>query len=179
MISEHSGNGWMGNASLVLKLIKCSLPFVVQSLSHVDYLRPHELQHARPPCPSPSPRACLDSCPLSWWCHPTISSSVASSPFALNFSQYQGLFQWVPASGGQGIGASASVLPVNNQELMSFRIDWWFCLFVCFNPKLVIFIYFWLCWVYGMAHGVSCPTECGIFPDQGWNLHPLHQKADS
>ena len=43
----------------------------------LDSLRPHGLQHARPPCPSPAPRVCSNSCPLSWWCHPTISSSGA------------------------------------------------------------------------------------------------------
>ena len=48
----------------------------VQSLSHVHSLWPHGLQHARPPCPSPTPRVYFNSCPLSWWCHPTISSSV-------------------------------------------------------------------------------------------------------
>ena len=56
-------------------------------------LRPHGLQHPRPPCPSSSPRACSDSCPLNWWCHPTILSSVI--PFSLHLSQHQGLFQWV------------------------------------------------------------------------------------
>ena len=45
-----------------------------------DSLQPHELQHARPPCPSPTPRVYLNSCPLNWWCHPTISSSVV--PFS-------------------------------------------------------------------------------------------------
>ena len=61
-----------------------------------DSLRPHGQQHARPPCPSQTPGACSNSCPLSWWCHPTISSSVIpfSSP-ALSLSQHQGLFQWV------------------------------------------------------------------------------------
>ena len=57
-----------------------------------DSLRPHGLQHTRLPCPSPTPGACSNSCPLSWWCHPTISSS---SPPAFNLSQHQGLFQWV------------------------------------------------------------------------------------
>ena len=52
----------------------------VQSLSHVDSLRPHELQHARPPCPSPTPRVHPDSRPSSQWCHPAISSSVV--PFS-------------------------------------------------------------------------------------------------
>ena len=55
----------------------------------------HRLKHARLPCPSLSPRACSNSCPLSWWCHPTISSFVVSSPSAFNLSQHQGLFKWV------------------------------------------------------------------------------------
>ena len=55
----------------------------------------HGQQHRRPPCPSSSPGICSDSCPLSQWCHPTISSLLPPSPHALNLSQYQGLFQWV------------------------------------------------------------------------------------
>ena len=55
---------------------------------------PHGLQHARFPCPSPSPRVCSDSCLSSQWCHPTISSPVISFSSVLNLSQYQGLFQW-------------------------------------------------------------------------------------
>ena len=54
-------------------------------------LWPHGLQHARPPCPSPTPRACSNSCPSSQWCQPTILSF---SPSALHPSQHQGLFQW-------------------------------------------------------------------------------------
>ena len=54
-----------------------------------DSLRPHESQHARPPCPSPSPRVHSDSHPSSPWCHPAISSSVVPNP-----SQHQSLFQW-------------------------------------------------------------------------------------
>ena len=61
-------------------------------------LRPHELQHARPPCPSPTPRVHSDSRPSSQWCHPAISSSVSPSPPAPNTSQHQSLFQWVNAS---------------------------------------------------------------------------------
>ena len=63
-----------------------------------DSLWPHELQHARPSYPSPTPRFYPNSCPLSRWCHPAISSSVSPSPPALNPSQYQGLFQWVNSS---------------------------------------------------------------------------------
>ena len=54
-------------------------------------LQAHGLQHSRLPCPSLSRWVCSDSCPVSWWCHPTISSSVAPSPPAFNLSQYQGL----------------------------------------------------------------------------------------
>ena len=59
---------------------------------------PHDLQHDRLPCPSPSLGACSNSCPSSWWCHPTISSShplSSPSPPAFSLSQHQGLFQWV------------------------------------------------------------------------------------
>ena len=80
-------------------------------------LWPHELQHARLPCPSPTPGVCSNSCPLIQWCHPTISSSVVP------FSSYPQSFpasgsfpmSWLFASGGQSIGASASVLPMNIQ----------------------------------------------------------------
>ena len=80
-----------------------------------DFLWPHGLQHARLPCPSLFPGVCLNSCPLSQWCHPTISSSVSSaSSLASNLSQHQNLFpvSQLFASGGQSIEASASVLPM-------------------------------------------------------------------
>ena len=85
-----------------------------------DSLQPHVLQHARLPCSSPSPGACSNSCPLSWWCHPIFSSSVV--PFSsclLSFPAW-GSFpvsQLFP-SGGQSTGASAlaSVLPMNIQD---------------------------------------------------------------
>ena len=63
-----------------------------------DYLRPHESQHARPPCPSPTPGVHSNSCPSSQWCHPAISSSLSPSPPAPNSSQHQSLFQWVNSS---------------------------------------------------------------------------------
>ena len=87
-----------------------------------DSLRPHGLQHTRLPCPSPSPRACSNSCPSSQWCHPTISSSVASFsscpqsfPASGSFPM-SGLF----ASGGQSIGASASA------SVLLMNIQGWF-----------------------------------------------------
>ena len=78
-------------------------------------LWPHGLQHARLPCPSSTPRVYSDSCPLSQWCHPTISSSVIPQSFPASGSfQMSHLF----TSGGQSIGvsASASVLPMNTQD---------------------------------------------------------------
>ena len=84
-----------------------------------DSLRPHGLQHTRLPCPSPTPGACSNSCPLSQWCHPTISSCVIPSSCLQSFS-VSGSFpmsQFFP-SGGQriGVSASASVLPMNIQD---------------------------------------------------------------
>ena len=63
-----------------------------------DSLWSHCLQHTRLPCPSLSPRACSDSCPLSRWCHPTVSSSVLPFSSTFHLSQHQGLFQWVISS---------------------------------------------------------------------------------
>ena len=60
-----------------------------------DSLWSHELQHARPPCPSPTPGVYSNSCPLSQWCHPTISSSVIPFSPAFSLSQHQGLFQGI------------------------------------------------------------------------------------
>ena len=84
-----------------------------------DSLWPHELQHARLPCLSPTPRACSNSCPSSQWCHPTVSSSVVPFSSLLKSFPASGSF---PVSefftlGGQNIGASASasVLPMNIQ----------------------------------------------------------------
>ena len=85
-----------------------------------DSLRPHELQHARPPCPSPAPGVHSNSRPSSQWCHPDISSSVvpfSSCPQSLPASEFFPmiqLFTW----GGQitGVSALASFLPKNNQD---------------------------------------------------------------
>ena len=90
-----------------------------------DSLRPHELQHTRPPCPSPTPGVYSNSCPSSQWCHPAFSSSVVpfscpqSLPASGSFPMNQ-LFAW----GGQSIGvsASASVLPRNIRDW--FPLGW-------------------------------------------------------
>ena len=91
-----------------------------------DSLQTHEPQHARPSYPSPTPGVHPNACPLSWWCHPTISSSVVpfsscpqSFPASGSF-QISQLFTW----GGQSIGvwASTSVLPMNTQDWSPL---WW------------------------------------------------------
>ena len=91
-----------------------------------DSLRPHRLQHARLPCPSPTPRACSNSCPLSRWCHPTISSSVVPFSSCLQSFPASGSFTMSQffASGSQrnGVSASASVLPINIQDW--FPLGW-------------------------------------------------------
>ena len=84
-----------------------------------DYLQPHGLQHASLPCPSPTPGACPNSCPSSWWCHPTISSSVIPFSSYLQSFPTSGSFPMSQffTSGGQSIehSASASILPINIQ----------------------------------------------------------------
>ena len=85
-----------------------------------DSLWPHGLQHARLPCPSVSPRVCSNSCPLSWWCYPTISSSATPLFFCLRSFPASWSFpiSWLFTSGSQSIeaSASASVLPMNIQD---------------------------------------------------------------
>ena len=89
-------------------------------------LQSHGLQHARLPCPSPAPRACSNSCPLSRWCHPTISSSVIPFSSCLQSFPASGSFPVSQffTSGGQSIGVSesASVLPMNIQAW--FPLGW-------------------------------------------------------
>ena len=97
---------------------ECTVQFCHSVMS--DSLQPHELLHARPPCPSPTPRVYPNSCPLSRWCHPTISSSVVAFSSCLQSFPASGSFQMSQlfASGGQNIGVSvsASVLPMNTQD---------------------------------------------------------------
>ena len=99
------------------------MAFITYQFSHSvvsNSLRPYGLQHTRPPCPSPTHGACSNSCPLSQWCHPTISSSVAPFSSRLQSFPASGSFQMSQlfASGGQSIGVSAStsVLPMNPQD---------------------------------------------------------------
>ena len=98
---------------------RCCSSSVIQLCLHlIDSLRPHGLQHTRFPCPLPSPGACSNSCPLSWWCHPTISSPVVPFSCPQSFPT-SGSFQMSQlfASDGQSIGVSTSisVLPMNIQ----------------------------------------------------------------
>ena len=99
-----------------------SVPFSssVMSVS----LQPQGLQHTRLPCPSPTSGACSNSCPLSRWCHPTISFSVVTFSSCLQSFPASGSFPVTQffASGGQSIGASASVLPMNTQDW--FPLGW-------------------------------------------------------
>ena len=91
-----------------------------------DSLQPHEPQYARPPCPSPAPRVHSNSCPLSQWCHPIISSSATPFSSCPQSCPASGSFQMSQffTSGGQiiGVSASASVLPMNIQDW--FPLGW-------------------------------------------------------
>ena len=95
-------------------------------------LRPHGLQHIRLPCPSPAPRTCSNSCPSSWWCHPTISSSVVPFFSCLQSFTASGSFPRSQffASGGQSIGVSAStsVVPMNIQDWFPLGLTGWISL---------------------------------------------------
>ena len=121
--------------NIFLLLFFCGIAVIVWSFVFIQFssvaqlcmtLQPHGLQYARPPCPPPAPGACSNSWALSWWCHPTISSSVV--PFSSHLQSFpaSGSFQMSQffASGGQSIGvlALASVLPVNIQDW--FPLGW-------------------------------------------------------
>ena len=123
----------------VVILLVCSYKRVL-SFSSVKFsrsvvsnsLRPHESQHARPPCSSPTPRVHSNSCPLSLWCHPTISSSVIPFSSCLQSFPASGscaMSQFF-TSGGQSIdvSASASVLPMNIQDWFPLGLTGLICL---------------------------------------------------
>ena len=120
---------WPDIESPVLFILCSILPSVQFSSVHSvmsGSLPPQGLQHARPPCPSPTPVVYSDSCPLSQWCHPTTSSSVAPFSSCLQFFPASRSFpvSQLFTSGGQSIGvsASASVLPMNIQDW--FPLGW-------------------------------------------------------
>ena len=97
-----------------------------------DSLRSHESQHARPPCPSPTPGVHPNSCASSRWCHPAISSSVVPFSSAFNLSQHQGLFKWVSSLHQVAkileFQLSTSVLPMNTQDWSPLGWTGWICL---------------------------------------------------
>ena len=95
-------------------------------------LQLHGLQHMRPPCPLRTPRVYSNSCPLSWWYHPTISSSVTLFPPAFSLS-HQGIFKWVSSSHqvAKVLSFSFNISPSNDYSgLISFRMDWLYLLAV-------------------------------------------------
>ena len=112
-----------------VNLLNLELQFCHSAVS--ESLWPHGLHHSRLPCPSPTSGACSNSCPLSWWCHPTISPSVIPVSCLQSFPA-SGSFQMNQffALGGQSIGASASasVLPMNIQDWFSLRWTGWISL---------------------------------------------------
>ena len=102
----------------------CSVQFSRSVMS--DSLWPHELQHAGPPCPSPTPRVHPNPCPLNWWCHPTISSSVITFSSHLQSFPASGSFPMSQlfTSGGQSIGVSASTLVLSMSIQDLFPLGW-------------------------------------------------------
>ena len=142
----------MANALVVQSLatLLCSVQFSCSVMS--DSLRPHGLQHARLPCPSPTPRAYSNSCPLSQWCHPTISSSVIPFSAHLQSFQHQGLFQWVSSSHQVakvlGVSASPSVLPMNIQDWFPLG---WTCWSSCQVPICSLHYSGIICKKYGLC----------------------------
>ena len=123
---RKSTQGWLCKQICSLS-VYCSSSVKFSHSVISNSLWPHGLQHTRPPCSSPTPRVYSNSCPLSRWCHPTISSSVVPFYSAFNLSQHQGLFKWVSSS-----HQVAKVLKFQLQHqsfheysgLISFRIDW-------------------------------------------------------
>ena len=110
-----------------------------------DCSRPHGLQHSRPPCPSPTPRVYPNSCPLSWLCHSTISSSVNRFSSCLQFFPASGSFQMSQffQSSGQSI-KSFSIRPSNEYlGLISFRMDYLDMLEVQRTPKSLLQYHSW------------------------------------
>ena len=118
-LADHSPRGHKSQTRMRTQSITISsVQFSGSVMS--DSLRTHGLQHARPPCPSPTPGVYPNSCPLSWWCHPTISSSVVPFSSYLQSFPSSASFQMSQffTSGGQriGVSASTSILPMNTQD---------------------------------------------------------------
>ena len=124
--SQNMGLIWtqiQRNLKIFLSYLHCSVQFSHSVMS--ESLQPHGLQHARPPCPSPTPGVYSNPCPLSRWCHPTISSSVIPFSCLQSFPTSGSLqMSQLFTSGGQstGVSASTSVLPINIQDW--FPLGW-------------------------------------------------------
>ena len=133
MGSHRVGRTWLKRLSS-----SSSIPYFIGRVSQFscsvmsDSLQPHGLQHARLPCPSPTSRVYSNSCPLSQWCHPTISSSVFPFSSHLQSLPVSGSFPVSQffTSGAQSIGvsASASVLPMNVQDWFPLGLTGWISL---------------------------------------------------
>ena len=114
----------------IFSLIWSSLNIWMVQFSHSvvsNSLWPHGLEPARPPCPSPTPGVYPNSCPLSQWCHPAISSSAVPFSSCLQSFQHQGLFQWVSSSPKwpKYWSFSFSISPFHEYSgLISFRMGW-------------------------------------------------------
>ena len=123
--SQLQSRSWWLHKLLHLQFSAIQLSCSVVSNS----LRHHGLQHARHPCPSPTPRVYSNLCPSGRWCHPTISSSVIPVSSCLQSFPASGSFQISQffTSGGQrsGVSASASVLPMNTQDWSPLRWNVW------------------------------------------------------
>ena len=130
----------MRNSSLAATCMDCwdrqsswtlSIPQFSRSVM-TNSLQPHGLQHTRLPCPSPTPGACSNSCPLRRWCHSTISSSVVPFSSCLQSFPASGSFpvsEFFTSSGQNiGVSASASVLPMNIQEWFPLQWTGWLSL---------------------------------------------------
>ena len=119
---------WLCLKTLIWK--DTSTPMFISSVQSLPTLWSHGLQHARPPCPSLPPGVYSNSCPLSQWCHPSISSSVIPFSSHLQSCPASGSFQMSQffTSGGQNIGVSPSasvIFSINEHSgLISFRMDW-------------------------------------------------------
>ena len=127
---EHRISIWPNNS--ITRYI-CNWNKILSQFSYSvmsNSLWPHGLQHTRLPCPSPTPGACSNSCPLSQWCHPTISSSVVPFSSHLQSSPASGSFPMSQffASGSQSIGALASVLTMNVQDWFLLGLTGWISL---------------------------------------------------
>ena len=121
MLRPHFTKPAVLHRSLIIELqapefIQWLLPFSYSVVS--ESLQLHGLQHTRPPCPSPSPGVCSNSCPLSQWCHPTISSSVVPFSSCPQSFPASGSFPmgWLFPSGGQSTGSLIYDICINSQN---------------------------------------------------------------